>query len=1730
MTIVRRTPAVLAAVATIAVSWLGCTSTDPAGAIAVDQVQLSAAAIDLLVGEQQQLTAQALDASGRVLSDRAVAWSSQDVSVASVGASDGVVRALSAGNTVVAATVGGVVAFATVRVRRPPQRLTVTAAGMGTGNITSTPSGIACVAAAGSATGTCSAEFAAELMVTLTAEPSAGGHTFVGWSGEGCSGTAACQLVMSQARQVTATFAAPQPLTVVVAGSGEGSVTSVPAGIQCARSGGASTGICTAAYAAGSTVTLSASAPAGHTFTGWSGDGCTGTGACVVTMSQARGVTATFVAPVTLTVVAAGDGAGTVSSAPAGIVCARADGATTGTCAATLPVNTPVTLTAVAAAGSAFAGWSGEGCSGTSTCQLTLSQAQAVTATFVRLSTLQVAVAGTGSGTVTSAPTGIACTSSGGMASGSCAASFVASTMVTLTAVASAGGHSFTGWSGEGCTGTAACQVSMSQARQVTATFAAPQPLTVAVLGSGSGSVSSTPAGIQCARSGGATTGSCSSIFPAGETVTLTATPTAGQTFAGWSGEGCSGTGQCVVTMSQARSVTATFGVPVTLTVVASGDGSGTISSTPPGLACVRADGASTGTCQVTLAVGTLVTLSAVAGSGSAFVGWTGASCSGTGPCQLSIDQAQTVTASFVRLPLLTVALSGGGSGAVTSSPAGISCVRSSGATSGQCNAPFALASTVTLTAEAAANHRFSGWSGDCSGVGPCVVTMAQARSVTATFEPPRTLTVATQGDGEGSVTSVPAGIACTRSEGSTTGTCAADFADGSAVVLTAVPVSGQAFVGWNDPACPGSGPCSIELRSAKTITATFARNLATVRIQLRGDGTGRVESQPSGLACEIRGGAQTGVCELVVPRGTTVELIAAGEVAHVFGGFESPRCSGSSSCSFVVTDHETVGGAFTVLRATLSVTTQGPGGGSVVSTPAGIACTRSGNMQSGSCAIDLTYFETVSLSASPAAGSAFLGWGGACSGTLTCEVTIDGAVAVTATFEPPPQELAVAVTGIGGGSVTSTPAGIACARSTGAQTGDCTALFPYGTMVTLTAAASGAHEFEGWSGGGCSGTGSCQVSMTEARQVSASFTIPLGIGFGPEQWVEIPAGTYVRGSNLGEADNRPAHSVTLTQPFRMLKTEVTWAQWQQVVSKIDPSTLSAESRRRARGLVDMDAIQFFFLQELNRIDPGKGYRLPTEAEWEYAARAGATGDGPANLDAVAWHSLGPSAGPAIVASKAPNAWGLYDMLGNVSEWVQDYWGPYPLGPVTNPVGGSAPGSHPLRGGAYFTGGVNSGGGLPSYIIRRLMGQEQDEEWTGFRIVATGGQMYTLRLALTGTGSGRVTSAQGEIDCILTNGVQSGDCEHTAIAGTSIGLSQQTSAPVVFRGWDAVGCSANGWSEGAGTCTVLLQQDLTVGAKFDAPFTISIVGTGDSRGRVYSLPEGIDCTINGNADPSGNCSAAFPAGRRVELKAAYLTLGGLTHWRGWSNGGPSCPTYLDGFEYCYVFPEQDTTIGARFDEGTRVTLTHRSGNGDGRVRTTDAQLDCQFRGTASSNRTSGACDVLVQPLASVTLSLIPDASAFSTMRWANGASAGCTELAPSCTFAATVNTAGVEIDFWQACTEYLPNGVTPVSSVQWSISSAGPCTVLAWTGSRFEIRPARVYAVSVATAGTYRLKHTSTAALGLYVQRGVFQRWSPPTASREVELTLRPGVTLISWWLPTTGPTSAIANFNISKQ
>ena len=155
-------------------------------------------------------------------------------------------------------------------------------------------------------------------------------------------------------------------------------------------------------------------------------------------------------------------------------------------------------------------------------------------------------------------------------------------------------------------------------------------------------------------------------------------------------------------------------------------------------------------------------------------------------------------------------------------------------------------------------------------------------------------------------------------------------------------------------------------------------------------------------------------------------------------------------------------------------------------------------------------------------------------------------------------------------------------------------------------------------------------------------------------EMVEIPAGSFCMGSTNGDWNEKPVHRVTIRNAFYIGKYEVTQEQWQSVMGN-NPSKFKDCGAKCPVEEVSWDDTQNF-INRLNESNDGFRYRLPSEAEWEYACRAGTTGDYAGNPTEMAWY-LGNSKNEThAVGGLQPNAWGLADMHGNVWEWCQDWY------------------------------------------------------------------------------------------------------------------------------------------------------------------------------------------------------------------------------------------------------------------------------------------------------------------------------------------------------------------------------------------------------------------------------------------------------------------------------------------
>ena len=243
-------------------------------------------------------------------------------------------------------------------------------------------------------------------------------------------------------------------------------------------------------------------------------------------------------------------------------------------------------------------------------------------------------------------------------------------------------------------------------------------------------------------------------------------------------------------------------------------------------------------------------------------------------------------------------------------------------------------------------------------------------------------------------------------------------------------------------------------------------------------------------------------------------------------------------------------------------------------------------------------------------------------------------------------------------------------------------------------------------------------VSFTAAAQ-SKNYTNGIGMEF-----VLIPAGSFMMGCDKNFEDcssnETPRHKVSISRPFYIGKYEVTQEQWVAVMGS-NPSKFKGRSRPVEQ--VSWEGIQSF-IRKLNRKEGRNKYRLPTEAEWEYAARAGTTtaysfGDDKGGLGQHAWYDGNSGNETHPVGQLRPNAWGLHDVHGNVWEWCQDWYGKkyYANSPSKNPRGPSSGSDRVGRGGCWYD---SAEGCRSADRINCSPGYRGD--YDGFRLVLSPGQ------------------------------------------------------------------------------------------------------------------------------------------------------------------------------------------------------------------------------------------------------------------------------------------------------------------------------------------------------------------------------------------------------------------------
>jgi hypothetical protein len=670
--------------------------------------------------------------------------------------------------------------------------------------------------------------------------------------------------------------------------------------------------------------------------------------------------------------------------------------------------------------------------------------------------TLDVTIEGQETGSVTTRDNRIDCTTSGD----ECAEGYPEDTEVILTAVAD-GGSEFSSWSGCDTENGAECTVTMNADKTITATFdSAQHTLTLEKSGPGTGAVTSQDGGINC-------DGICTddtADYTHNSIVKLTSIPAPGFTFSRW--EGCNSVSpdntECTITMDSDKTITAAFTSANpdihTVTVNSLGTGAGKVTSNPPGIDCGQ-------DCREDYTHGTTVTLQAEADTDSLFTGWSGGGCMGSDDCIMDVDESKTVTALFSLIPqnTLIVNIAGTGSGFVSSDDDRVNCDKD------QCSQDYNEPKTVTLSAMADPGSEFSGWSGSgCSSTSICTVNVQGSKTVTAGFSliPEYSLIVTKTGDGQGAVISNDGLLNCG-------GTCSHDYTKGTEVTLSATALEDSLFEGWSGGGCSGTNPCTLNIDSAKAVTAVFSLIPEySLIIAKAGTGKGTVTSDDALINCGD-------TCTEDYDEGTEITLTATGNEGTVFMGWSGSGCSGTNPCTLTMDNAKAVTAFFSLVTDyTLIVTKTGMGDGLITSDDGFLDC----GME---CMRTYAKGTEVTITASADKRSVFTGWSGSgCASTEPCTVTMNSPQAVTATFAPIPDHmLTIEKAGLGTGLVISEDGQVICGEK-------CTGKYIHGSEATLTANADADAVFLGWFGGGCSGKDPCTVTINKAKTVTAMFSL----------------------------------------------------------------------------------------------------------------------------------------------------------------------------------------------------------------------------------------------------------------------------------------------------------------------------------------------------------------------------------------------------------------------------------------------------------------------------------------------------------------------------------------------------------------------------------------------------------------------------------------------------------------
>jgi len=696
--------------------------------------------------------------------------------------------------------------------------------------------------------------------------------------------------------------------------------------------------------------------------------------------------------------------------------------------------------------------------------------------------------------------------------------------------------------------------------------------------------------------------------------------------------------------------------------------------------------------CEEVFPVGRVIELIATPLAGFEFTGW-GEDCatqnstisdSQKRSCVLTMSEDRTVSANFnPRRQFLEVSVAQPDMGRITIRGTTINCSENS-SDDPTCKTSLPYGQRIRVHAAPMQGARLAEWKGDCVGRGECVVSMTQDRKISASFEPDSVLIeIQKTGNGAGRVISAPAAIDC----GST---CDAKFPRGQILTLRAEPAAGSTFTGWTGK-CAGLEECRITLEdNYSSISAEFSTQAFTLTASITG--AGAIISSPAGINCST---TETD-CEVELSAGTEITLTTLEDE-----GFEHESwtgdCSGIGSCTLTMDSNKNVGSIFGPAEYDVTVNLVGPGRGRIISQPNGIDCPSE-------CVRSFPHGTQVTLIAQDEPGSTFAGWTGACVGSEECVLSLTNFETVVARFEIERHTIHIASRGLGSGRITSDPATVNCP-------GNCSIELDHQQTIEMIAEPLAGSKFMGWEGI-CVGLGPCIVTAESSGTVAAVFESTYEL---------VTVSKFTMGSTVGavgaQTNEQPPVETALTGNFFMKNTEVTHGEWEKLMGQSPSSFPGCGPACPIETVSYIEATEY-----LNRLSDRHqlprcysitgsdvtfagvhclGFRLPTAAEWEYAARANsqlAYSDAPnestsntceadINLDSLGWYCNNSSLRIHDVAQKRPNRFGLYDMNGNVREWTETNFDPnyYAtlFGITVDPTGANTTAIKEIRGGGW---------------------------------------------------------------------------------------------------------------------------------------------------------------------------------------------------------------------------------------------------------------------------------------------------------------------------------------------------------------------------------------------------------------------------------------------------------------